>query len=214
MMTYHVQFLLLVLAGWVNRQQQDVIDYQQEENRVLRAGLRGKRLRLSDDDRRRLAVKAQALGREALAQIASVACAFYLFIRQPHGSEVSPAVPWCINTGKSLIPLTLLFLQQKRNLLIPLELSRVMHQGTLRGDKVCDPWSLVPCSRFPSGPPLRLLDFLVLRLLLLLAGALLLALFLVFPAALVAHRVPPFVSWFGVGTPTTPRSITPIGTDR
>ena len=57
----------------VNRQQQDVIDYQQEENRVLRAGLRGKRLSLSDDERRRLAVKAQALGREALAQIASVA---------------------------------------------------------------------------------------------------------------------------------------------
>ena len=69
----HVQFLLLVLAGWVNRQQQDVIDYLREENRVLRAGLRGKRLRLADDDRRRLAVKAQALGREALAEIASVA---------------------------------------------------------------------------------------------------------------------------------------------
>ncbi len=69
MMTYHVQFLLLVLAGWVNRQQQDVIDYLQEENRVLRAGLRGKRLRLSDDERRRLAVKAQALGREALARL-------------------------------------------------------------------------------------------------------------------------------------------------
>ena len=73
MMTYHAQFLLLVVAGWVNRQQQDVIDYLQEENRVLRAGLRGKRLKLSDADRRRLAVKAQALGREALAQIASVA---------------------------------------------------------------------------------------------------------------------------------------------
>ncbi len=73
MMTYQAQFLLLVLAGWVNRQQQDVIDYLQEENRVLRAGLRGKRLKLSDDDRRRLVVKAQALGREALAQIASVA---------------------------------------------------------------------------------------------------------------------------------------------
>ena len=58
-MTYHVQFLLLVLAGWVNRQQQDVIDYLQEENRVLRAGLRGKRLSLSDDERRRLAVKAR-----------------------------------------------------------------------------------------------------------------------------------------------------------
>ena len=62
MMTYHVQFLLLVLAGWVNRQQQDVIDYQQEENRVLRAGLRGKRLRLSDDDRRRLARQGPSFG--------------------------------------------------------------------------------------------------------------------------------------------------------
>ena len=40
------------------------------------------------------------------------------------------SVPWCINTGKSLIPLTLRFLAQKRNLLIPLELSRVMHQGS------------------------------------------------------------------------------------
>ena len=50
-----------------------MIDYLREENRVLRAGLRGKRLSLSDDDRRRLAVKAQALGREALAQIVSVA---------------------------------------------------------------------------------------------------------------------------------------------
>ena len=73
MMTYHVQFLLLVLAGWVNRQQQDVIDYLQEETRVLRAGFRGKRLRLLDDDRRRLVVKAQALGSEALVQMVSVA---------------------------------------------------------------------------------------------------------------------------------------------
>ena len=40
---------------------------------VSAAGFRGKRLRLSDDDRRRLAVKAQALSREALAQITSVA---------------------------------------------------------------------------------------------------------------------------------------------
>ena len=43
---------------------------------------------------------------------------------------VAESLPWCINTGKSLIPLTLLFFAQKRNLLIPLELSRVMHQGT------------------------------------------------------------------------------------
>ena len=30
-------FLLLLVSGWVNRQQQDVIDYLREENRVLRA---------------------------------------------------------------------------------------------------------------------------------------------------------------------------------
>ena len=88
-MTYHVQFLLLVLAGWVNRQQQDVIDYLREENRVLRAGLRGKRLRLSDDDRRRLAVKAQALGREVLAEIASVARLVQI-LERPAGQQFAP----------------------------------------------------------------------------------------------------------------------------
>jgi hypothetical protein len=30
------RFLQIVLAGWVNRHQQDVIDYLREENRVLR----------------------------------------------------------------------------------------------------------------------------------------------------------------------------------
>ena len=45
----------LVLAGWVNREQQDVIDYLREENGVLRAGFRGKRRKLSEDDRCRLA---------------------------------------------------------------------------------------------------------------------------------------------------------------
>ena len=72
-MTYHAQLLILVVAGWMNRQQQDVIDYLQEENRILRQQLKGKRLRLSDDDRRRLAVKAKALGRKALQRVASIA---------------------------------------------------------------------------------------------------------------------------------------------
>ena len=49
----------------------------------------------------------------------------------PRTGEPESPLPWCINTGKSLIPLTLLFFAQKRNLLIPLELSRVMHQGTI-----------------------------------------------------------------------------------
>ena len=45
------QFLLVVLAGWINRQQQDVIEYVKEEDRVLREQLGGKRIRLTDDQR-------------------------------------------------------------------------------------------------------------------------------------------------------------------
>ena len=46
----------------VNRQQQAVIDYLLEENRVLRAAKPSRRLRLTDDQRRRLAVKGKVVG--------------------------------------------------------------------------------------------------------------------------------------------------------
>ena len=49
------QFLALNFAGWVNRSQQDVIEYLKEENRVLREQLGARRLRFTDDQRRRLA---------------------------------------------------------------------------------------------------------------------------------------------------------------
>jgi len=39
------QLLVIALAGWLNRQQQAVIDYLIEENRVLKDQLEGKRLR-------------------------------------------------------------------------------------------------------------------------------------------------------------------------
>jgi len=65
-------FVVLVLAGWVNRQQQAVIEYLLEENRVLRAAHGRRRLRLSDDQRRRLAVKGKALGRRRLAGIVGI----------------------------------------------------------------------------------------------------------------------------------------------
>jgi uncharacterized protein (DUF2342 family) len=42
-----LQLLLGALAGWVNRRQQEVIDYLVKENRVLREQLRGRRVRLS-----------------------------------------------------------------------------------------------------------------------------------------------------------------------
>ena len=66
------QLLLVALAGWINRQQQDVIAYIQEKNRILKNKLNGKRIRFTDDERRRLAVKGKILGRNALRQFASL----------------------------------------------------------------------------------------------------------------------------------------------
>ena len=56
----------------MNRQQPEVIDYLREENRVLREQLGGRRLRLADNQRRRLAVKGKALGRKLLGEIAGI----------------------------------------------------------------------------------------------------------------------------------------------
>jgi len=70
--TAALEFLLLMFAGWANRRQQDVIDYLKEENRVLREQLRGRRVRLTDDQRRRLAVKGKRLGRKLLDDIACI----------------------------------------------------------------------------------------------------------------------------------------------
>jgi hypothetical protein len=67
-----LQFLLLVFAGWVNRKQLDVIDYLKEENRVLREQMRGRRLRFTDEQRRRLAVRGKALGRSRLSEVTSL----------------------------------------------------------------------------------------------------------------------------------------------
>ena len=38
-----LRFPMLIFAGWVNRHQQDVIEYFEEENRALREQLGGKR---------------------------------------------------------------------------------------------------------------------------------------------------------------------------
>ena len=66
------RLLLISLAGYLNQQQQDVIDYLQEENRVLREQLGDRRLRLNDDQRRRLAVRAKKLGWRVLHELATI----------------------------------------------------------------------------------------------------------------------------------------------
>ena len=67
-----LQFLLVAVAGWMNRHQQQTIEYLREENRVLREQLGDRRLRFNDDQRRRLAAKAKGLGRKLLAEVATL----------------------------------------------------------------------------------------------------------------------------------------------
>jgi len=71
-LSHPVQFVLVALTGWVNQQQRDVIDYLQEENRVLREQIGARRLRFTDDQRRRLAAKARTLGRRVLREVATI----------------------------------------------------------------------------------------------------------------------------------------------
>ena len=70
--TLQLQFLISILAGWVNRGQQDLIEYLQEENRVLREQLGAKRLLFTDVQRRRLAAKARKIGRKRLFEIGTL----------------------------------------------------------------------------------------------------------------------------------------------
>ena len=65
-------FVVIVLAGWMNQRQQSVIEYLREENRVLREQLGDRRLQFTDDQRRRLAVRAKGLGRKLLMEIATL----------------------------------------------------------------------------------------------------------------------------------------------
>src|SRR5438105_3348027 len=64
--------MLAALLGWLEREQRDIIRFLREENRALKAQLHGKRLRLSDRQRRRLAVIGHELGRATLRRVATI----------------------------------------------------------------------------------------------------------------------------------------------
>jgi hypothetical protein len=59
--------LLVMLAGWMNRHQKDVIEYLKEENRILQEKLGTKRVLLNDNQRIRLARLGKRLGRKVQA---------------------------------------------------------------------------------------------------------------------------------------------------
>src|SRR6266403_5135860 len=65
--------VVLAIARWMSRHQQEVIAYLVEENRVLREQMGNRGLKFNDDQRRRLAAKAKKLGRKTLQQVATIA---------------------------------------------------------------------------------------------------------------------------------------------
>jgi hypothetical protein len=70
-----MQWFVAALCGWIQREQDEVIAFLGEENRVLLAQLRGRRLRLCDEERRRLALLGHQLGCATLVQVATIATA-------------------------------------------------------------------------------------------------------------------------------------------
>ena len=75
MKTNALMMLVSMLAGWINRQQQEALEYLKEENKILRDELlkaTGKKcIILNDSQRRRLAILGKKLGRKLLSQICS-----------------------------------------------------------------------------------------------------------------------------------------------
>ena len=67
-----LHILLLTVTSWLDRREREVLAYLIEENRVLRQQLNGRRLRLTDDDRRQLAARAYRLGRQVLREMATI----------------------------------------------------------------------------------------------------------------------------------------------
>ena len=73
MKTKPMTMLLAMLAGWINREQQQIIEYLKAENNILKEELLKatgkKRILLNDSQHRRLAILGKKLGRGVLSQI-------------------------------------------------------------------------------------------------------------------------------------------------
>lgn len=61
-----------MFCGWLQCEQEDVVAFLREENRVLKAEPAGRRLRFDDSERRRLAELGHRLGRRLLADVATI----------------------------------------------------------------------------------------------------------------------------------------------
>lgn len=87
-----LQLLFAELCKSIRKEQEKVIEYLQLENQVLREQAGGKRVLITDDQRRLLAVKGKALGRQQLGKIATIAQAdtilrWHRELIEPNGSS-------------------------------------------------------------------------------------------------------------------------------
>ena len=72
MLTAPLQMLLIAIAGWINQDKHLKLEFALEQVRVFRELTEGNRLRLNDDQRRRLAVKGKKLGLSGLRELVTL----------------------------------------------------------------------------------------------------------------------------------------------
>ena len=68
-----LHFVIAMVAGWLQREQGEVIAYLKEENKVLRKQLGGTQIKFTDSQRRRLARKGKLVGRRGLLDLGYMA---------------------------------------------------------------------------------------------------------------------------------------------
>jgi putative transposase len=66
-----LRILLAALAGWLDQRQHDTVAYLVAENRILRSHVHGQ-IRLTDEERHRLAIRGHHLGRRRLRDVATI----------------------------------------------------------------------------------------------------------------------------------------------
>ena len=114
--------LVAMMAGWINRQQQEALAYLKEENKILRDELLKatgkKRIILNDKQRRRLAILAKKLGRGVLSQICTAFSPDTILmwhrklVANKYDGSVRPVKLFCLTVRLYIIRPDLLFCQQ------------------------------------------------------------------------------------------------------
>ena len=66
------QLAFVALSGWIHERQQKMIEFQNDQIESLLKQMGRKRIRLTDDQRRLLAVKGKSLGRKALRELTTI----------------------------------------------------------------------------------------------------------------------------------------------